>query len=123
DAQALEDVGELADLAVQILVGEGTRVARLALPENGGLGAARPVEVAVEAVVTDVELAAVEPAGVRLVPDEHAVPALEPVQRLGLLGPEAFRVGVGALPELLVLGEALDVGPRREVRRRRELAR
>src|SRR5262249_30306057 len=92
------------------------------LPDDGGLVLARPVEVAIDAVVADVELAAVEPARVRLVPGEDPVPALEPVQRLRLLGPEALRVVPGALPEPLVLRQALDVGAGRELGRRRELA-
>ena len=75
DAQPLEDVGELADLAVQILIAQHAAVARLAFPDDGGLVLARPVEVAIEAVVAGVELAADEPLGVRLVPDEHLVPA------------------------------------------------
>ena len=54
-----------------------------------------PVEVAIEAVVAGVDLAADEPLGVRLVPDEHLVPRLEPVQRLGLLGPEALGIVLG----------------------------
>ena len=120
DALAFQHVGELADLAVQHLVREHAAVARLAFPDDGGLVAARPVQVAIEAVGAGVELAADEPLGVRLVPDQHLVPVLEPVERFGLLGPEALGIVLGALPELFVLGQALDVGLGGELRRRRK---
>src|SRR5262249_36207588 len=51
DAKVLEDVGEGADLAVQVLVAEHTAVARLALPDDGGLVLAAIQQVAVDAVV------------------------------------------------------------------------
>ena len=91
DALALQDVGELAHLAVQHLIRQDAAVAGFAFPDDGGLVAARAGEVAVEAVGADVELAADEPLRVRLVPDEHLVPALDPGQRFGLFGPKAFR--------------------------------
>src|SRR5262249_22055036 len=116
-ALALEDVGELADLVVQLLVGEAALIARVAFPEDGGLVAARPGQAAVEAVVRDVELAADKPLRMRLLPVKDAVPALDPVEPLRLPGPEAVGVVVGLLPESLVLGEAFDMGFGREVRR------
>ena len=61
----------------------------------------------VEAVVAGVGRPPDEPLGVRRLPVEDAVPLLEPVQLAGrLLGPEAFRVVLAALPEALVLGHA-----------------
>src|SRR5688500_4647514 len=82
NARALEDVGEARDLAVELAVGERALLARLALPDDGGLVAPPRVEVTVEAVVSDVELAADEPLGVRRLPLENRVPLLEPVQLL-----------------------------------------
>src|SRR5262249_22563865 len=96
---------------------------RLALPDEGGLVLAWPGQVAVEAVIADVDLAAGEPLGVRLVPHQDLVPALEPVQRRRLFGPEALGGVVGAPPELLVVGRAVDVGLGGETGRRGELAR
>ena len=63
DAQPLEHVRELADFAVELPVGEHARVAGLALPDDARpcCGAAPSLEVAVEAVVRGVELAADEP--------------------------------------------------------------
>ena len=57
-------------------------VARLALPVVGDLVAAAGLDVAVEAVVGDVELAADEPLGERQVPLEDRVPRLVPVEEL-----------------------------------------
>src|SRR5262249_18503770 len=74
NALSLENVGELAHFAVEVLVAEYTAIARLAFPDNGGFVLARAGEVAIEAVVADVDLAAQEPAGVRLSPLQHLVP-------------------------------------------------
>ena len=56
-----------------------------------------PREVPVEAVGGDVELAAHEPLGVRRCPVEHPVPRSDPLQRAGLLRPEAFAVAGAGL--------------------------
>ena len=84
-------VGELADFAVQLLVGQRARIAGLALPDDRGLVAAVG-QVPVEAVVAGVELPADEPLGVRGVrPVEHLRPRLEPVQRLAPARPRTHR--------------------------------
>src|SRR5207253_1421625 len=49
-------------------------------------------------------------------------PRPKPVERPSLLGPEAFGIIVGALPELLVLALVLDVRGRAEFRGRRKEA-
>ena len=93
DAEALEHVGELADLGVQLLVGE-RRARRPARPPRSSAALSpRRGQVPVEAVGRDVELAADEPARPRQVPVEHLVPGLGPGQlRLGGLGPEPLRI-------------------------------
>ena len=83
-----QGVGEPADVDQQLGVGDGPGVARLALPVEGHLVAPARGHVPVEAVVGDVEGAAVEPPGEGQVPLEHRVPGPEPVERTGLLGPE-----------------------------------
>ena len=61
DAERFQDVGELADFRVQFRVGDALDFfLRFALPDDGGLVAAR-LEMAVEAVDRDVELAVLEP--------------------------------------------------------------
>ena len=96
-AQLGQRVRRLAHLALQLGVGDRPRVAGLALPVERDLLAVTVLDVAVHAVVGDVELAADEPLGERRLPVEHLVPALRPREPVGLLGPERLAVGVGAV--------------------------
>ena len=64
---------------------------------------------AIEAVVGDVELAVGEPFRVREIPFEDFRGSLEPLDPLGLLTPEFFGVGQGALIHLSVVCEGFDV--------------
>ncbi len=117
DAELLEGVGELADFAVQVLVAQHARIARLAFEDDRRLVAPPRGDVPIEAVEADVELAADEPLGERLVPLQHLGPFLGPGQRPCLLGPEA-----GLLPKRFVLGQVLEVGLGGKLRRRGEAA-
>ena len=65
DAQLQQGVGRLLDLALEIGVGDGPGVARLADPVVRDLVAEAALDVAIDAVVGDVELAADEPLGER----------------------------------------------------------
>ena len=93
DAERLQRVGEAAYALVQIGIGEANRRAVFGFPEQRGprgvLG-----EVPVDAIVGDVELAADEPLGVGQIPFERALGRLEPVEELGLLGPEGLGVAL-----------------------------
>ncbi len=96
DAARLEHVGEAADLGVQLLVGELLVVLGVvAFPDDRGLLAALG-EMPVDAVVGDVELAVLEPFDRDVVGSEGGVldlaERLDPVDALGLFGPEAVRV-------------------------------
>ncbi len=83
-------VGRLADAAVQVGVGDGAGVARLALPVDGHLVAPAGLHVPVQAVVGDVELAADEPLRERRVrPVEHLVPLLAPSSAGGPAAPRS----------------------------------
>jgi hypothetical protein len=85
---------------VEVGVGDVGLLALLAAPVEGDAVAVAGLDVTVDAVVGDVELAAYEPLGERGVgPVEHLVPLLVPVQRLGLLRPEALVVLVGLLED------------------------
>ena len=79
DPQALQDVGEALHLGQQLGVGDDPAVARLALPVEGHLVAPPGLDVAVEAVVGHVELAADEPLGEGQLPLADGVPLLRPV--------------------------------------------
>ena len=93
DAQALEHVGEALDLVEQFGVGDRARVARLALPMERDLVAAAGGDVAVEAVLRHVQLAADEPFRERQLPVEDRVPRLRPLHQIGgLARPEALVV-------------------------------
>ena len=115
DVPRLEHVGELADLFVQFPVGEARVLARLvAFPYDGRLVAAR-LEMAVDAVMHDVGLAAFEPLDGHgalphiVVVGPDPVPFPEPVERFRLLGPEGLRVGDGTLVFPPVFVQALQV--------------
>ena len=107
DAVLLEDVGELADLVLELGVRVRVRVAGVALEDDGGLVALAGLDVTVDAVVGRVELAALEPLDVGLgveAPVEDRVPLLRPDERiLGALGP----VPLGVLDGPLVVGLVL----------------
>ena len=65
----------------------------------------------VETIVTDIELAADEPLGVRLLPFQHAGPALGPDQfRFGLPAPEFLRGLDGFAIQLAILGKGFEMG-------------
>ena len=117
DTELGQRVGRLADLVLELGVGDRARVVLgLADPVDRDPVAQAVVDVPVDAVVRRVEPAAHEPLGERrVVPVEDPVPLLVPVQPLGLLGPERLPVGRGPLVGLL-----LEVGVLRQVGRRLE---
>ncbi len=61
DADRFQGVGELADVAGQVPVGQDTLVAGLALPDERGFVAPFGGEMDIEAVGADIGLAALEP--------------------------------------------------------------
>ena len=96
DVAGAQDVGHLADFVVQLAIGDVLRLGRIvALPDDGGLVAAL-VEMAVDAVPGDVEHAVLEPFDRDIAGREGGVldlgEGLDPVDALGLLGPEAVGV-------------------------------
>ena len=96
DAQVLQRVGELLDVAVQVGVGDVALLALLAAPVVGDLVALARLDVAVQAVVGGVDLAVLEPLVERRIGVVDVVGGLlEPVQLLGLLDPPALPVLLG----------------------------
>jgi len=98
DAEVLQRVGEPLDVGQQAGVGQRPRVAVLAVPVERDPLPAAGGDVAVQAGVRDVQLAACEPfveRRVRVVQD--CVPRREPVELPRLLLPPALPVGVGLL--------------------------
>ncbi len=105
---ATQGVGELADLLVELTVGDVAMLGRVvAFPDDRQLVAAL-FEVAVQAVVGDVQSAVGKPFDIDMVVVERGLldlgEGLDPVQTLGLLAPEAVRVDHRLLVHGLVGG-------------------
>jgi len=92
---------------VQLLVGDGADVARLTLEDQRGLVLARGAEVAIEAVLGDIQFPAEKPLGMRRLPLQDLFERLPPDQvLLGLPAPELFWAIDRLRVELLVGGIA-----------------
>ena len=118
DPEFDQRVGRFAHLVGEFGIGERARVARFTFPVIGDLRPVPCLDVAVQAVVGDVEAPADEPLGERRVrPVQRCRPSGGPSQPLGLLLPEGQSVG-----SRLVVGLGVHVGRGREVRRGREAA-
>ncbi|MNX90082.1 hypothetical protein D3C86_1221160 [compost metagenome] len=121
NSQGEQDARELADLVVQLLVGEGAAIAGLALPDEGRLVAAPGRQVTIQAVVSGVEGAAHEPLGEGGLPVENPVPRLEPVQlALGMRRPVGLGIGLsfGDEGQILLHGANMCLRTERLVRRK-----
>src|SRR5205823_3207061 len=78
DAQLLERVGEADDVLLELAEGDLLAVLlRLALPEEGDLVLQPALDMAIDAVEADVELAAKKPLGVRGLPLVELGPGFE----------------------------------------------
>ena len=94
-AEVFQRVGCLLYFGLQLGVSVGAAFIRVvALPNQRGVVAVTVIHVAVNAVVTGVEFAADEPAyfGLVVIGLAKRVPFLDPMQTLGVLGPEAHGV-------------------------------
>ena len=117
-SELLQGVGESLHLVEEVGVREHPRIARLALPIERHLVAASSFDMAVEAVVADVELTADEPLGERQLPFANGVPFGGPRQQVGGLAcPETLVVlgGVVVQPGVSHQCVALEVGRGREL--------
>src|SRR5579862_8798278 len=94
---------------MQLLVGEYSNLAGLALPDDGRFIFAMRGYVAVEAVIGKVDLSADKPLRPRAIPFENFCPRLEPVQFTSDLRPEFVGILDRPLIELLALGQRLNV--------------
>ena len=116
DAELDQRVGGLLDLALEVGVGDRPGVAGLADPVVGDLVAEPALDVPVDAVVGDVELAADEPLGERQVPLERRLERLDPVEPLaGEIRPEGLGIGLGAGVQV---GRRVGLGGEGRVRRK-----
>ncbi len=83
DAERLQDVRELADFAMQVVVGQGAPIAGLAFPHDRRLVAASGAEMAIETVDRRVDRPADEPLRVWRIPVEHLGPRRGPLELAG----------------------------------------
>ena len=91
DAHVFKDVRQAAHVEMKLLVGDRAHVARFAFEDQRRLVFTGGAEVAVEAVLGDVQLAAGEPLRVGCVPLEDLLERLAPYEQLfGLALPEFF---------------------------------
>ena len=110
DTVFLKDVGKTANVLLELSVSDDPLVAGFTFPDDRRLVATCTCGVAVHAVFTDVELAAVEPLGIRRLPIEHLGPRLLPNQFLRLARPEYRRLLDGFLVKALVRRHGWDAG-------------
>jgi hypothetical protein len=113
DAERLQHVRELADLAIEVEVRQRAAVARLAFPDQRRLVTARSPDVTIDAVDARVDRATDEPLGVRRFPFEHLRPGRRPFELGRKCSPETFGILVGTRVDAFVV----DVGLRAEFRR------
>ena len=107
----LEYVGELADLGIELLIGKNPGLARLPFKYDSSLVLTPGFEVAVDAVISYIDLAAGEPFELRLLEISlgYLVPLLDPVQLLSRFSPESIGIIYLFLIDVLVLLHALDI--------------
>src|SRR5215203_5207087 len=105
DSERLQDVRKLADLAIEIEIGQRAAIAGLTFPDERRLVTARGTDVAIEAVGGGVELAVDKPLRIRCVPVEHPGPRLDPLEFFRELLPERFRIFRGPGVNLRVADE------------------
>ena len=120
DPQLFQHVCKFTNFAMQVLIGQNATVSRFPFPDDGRLVLTPCEQVAVDAIVTGVDLSADEPLGFGHVPLNHMVPLFEPVKVAGQFAPERGRIVLGLIPHLLILGFRADVRLFREFCRGRK---
>ena len=107
---------------MQLLISQSSNLTGFAFPDNCGFIFAPGFDVAVEAVVSQIDLATDKPLGPRTIPLQNFVPFPEPVQLTGDASPEFFGFLDGFFVDALILFQALDVRLLTEFRRAFESA-
>src|SRR5215469_2162779 len=96
-AQRFQTIGEAADLAVQLSIGDDSLGAVLAEPDERYTIAAVRVDMAIEGVERDIGFGADEPLVVHAIPVENLGPGLGPEEFQGIVFPELLGIGEGFL--------------------------
>src|SRR5262249_36858759 len=92
DAQFLQNIGELVDLAPHVPIGENALVTRFPFPDDRRFVLPSALDVAIESVIGGVVLAADKPFGPWRFHFQNLFPRLELLQLLGGLRTERLRV-------------------------------
>ena len=95
--QRFQTVGEAADQAIELAVGDDALGAVFAEPDESGAVAALGVGMTVERVDGDVGLRAGEPLVMDAIPLENLAPRMRPLEAARVVGPEDFWIFKGAL--------------------------
>src|ERR1700678_943601 len=96
-SQRLQTVGEAAEQAVKLAVGDGSLAAIFAEPDEGGAIAAVGFSMAVERVDGDVGPGAGEPLVMYSLPLQHTIPFARPRKSGCVLSPETLGILPGAV--------------------------
>jgi len=117
DAQTFENIGEFVHFAIHVEIGVNFPVVGIVAFKNDRGFVFLGSQMAVEAVIADVELAAFKPFGMDVFrvkrPVRHLifVKGFEPGQSFGChFGPESIGIGNRFFIKLVILRPALDVG-------------
>ncbi len=110
-AQPPQHIGELAHLAVKLLISHYLGIADVAFPDERRLVLAPGTDMTVNAVIAHVQFAADEPLVLPFVKIgfHHPVPLLKPVELLRHFTPEPLRVFYGTPVQFFIFIHALDI--------------
>src|SRR5437899_81072 len=92
DVVSLQHIREMANFAMQLLVGERASVTRFSLPDNCCLVPTRPAQMSIKTIFRDVKFAADEPLRERRLPFEDLFPLSAPDQLARFSSPEFCRL-------------------------------
>src|SRR2546425_13226367 len=101
--ERFQDIGELLHFAMKLLMSERANLPWLTLPDQRRFILAPGLNMAIETIVGEIELAPREPLGPRAVPLKNLVPFFEPMQLFCNTSPELFRLLYGFAVNTLVL--------------------
>ena len=91
DVVSLQNVGEPADLAVQLLIGKGALLTGFTFPDDGRFVPAMRAQMSIKTVFGEIEFTADKPFRERRLPLEHAPPPFAPKKLARFPRPEFVR--------------------------------
>ena len=107
--ERFQNIGKLLHFAMKLLIGKRANLPWLTLPDQRRFILAPGLNMAIETIVGEIELASGEPLGPRAIPLQNVVPFFEPMQFLGNTSPELFRLLYGLAVNALVLFQTFNM--------------